>query len=231
MKRFFQNLVNAKKRREQSSLSQIQCNSIRVQADNRERAMKFTQITDRFEKKLERSAQNSFRENLENTRLLSRVMWTANSRISRRVIQKTYDALVFNNRMVSNAKKVAIITNLTRKTTNKYKSLMQQAFTSLAGDKVKSNCQRLASVIEKLILLREHHAYDSVLYYAEYKKKDKLRDGIVHLIRSMDKFREKRINAAFESMKIDNPWFKRVVSIMTLKTHADTQISFWRLKY
>ena len=133
--------------------------------------------------------------------------------------------------MQKRAKEFAITSNLNRRVAHNYRNILKQAFNTLAGGQVKSNMHTLISLVEKLILLRKHNAFSAILYASDRKRRDAIRDGLHRLVKSVQKFRERRLAAAVNAMRIDNPWFQRVLSIMTLKTHADTQISYWRLKY
>lgn len=231
LKKLFLQLKNSKKQKSQQSLTYLQKKNYEQKVLQNDRNNKLAKLTDNLKNRLHRQAHTRLNQNNKKNRLLSRVFWTANSRINRRFLQKSYDKFLFFNTLQKRGRELAILSNLTRKVSQRYQDIKRQAFANLVGGERKAKIMYLAYVVQKLILLRKQHAFDSIFYLFEFKRRDFIREAIINLIRTMDRLRERRVSQSFNQMKINNPWFKRIITIMTLKTPADTQIAFWRLKY
>lgn len=195
------------------------------------KAEKVRELAEKSAADRRRNAFQALNEVIYRKNLLKKIVNQANAHIARSSLQRKYDALLFNNALKKNASELAIIANFQRKIAHNAKEQLRTAFKNLLGLNKRSHFERLVHLLERLAAVRKQHAFDSIVYLSEIQKRESIRNGIINLIRCLDKLRERRVEAAYNKIKGDNPWRKRVVNIMTLKTHANQQISFWRLKY
>lgn len=116
-----------------------------------------------------------------------------------------------------------------------HKVCMRNSLDVWSQKELKAKTGRFATILEKLINKRTGHGLAKIKQEYNMWKYRKVLNGIFKTIDTVDAIQNNIKRQALRDMYAmfldNNPWFKRIISILAMNTKLTDQVSFWRMRH
>lgn len=233
IKSFFQRLREASCRKEAKTVNNLRMNNMSKGYREKIARLRLAKILTESTNRQKSEAMRRMVSNKNRISTFCKVIAVANSKTEQRSTEYYLRKWVNIRGYMKTGEAMQVVSNMFKVINDNHRTTIKSAFKKWSEGNMRTKCEVLSQLIQKLRAKKQQHAYDSIVYNYEMLKRDQIRRGIVSLMTKVQIMKERRLMWGFNSMRIENEnkWIRRVVNIWTLETHVDYQISFWRLRY